>query len=129
MDNPLIPENQDAVIEDALQTYPLADLPHDLTPAVMARLRSAPAPQAFRLTWKDLALSFLLSLCMGAIWFGLDHVPPMAVALLRKESILFYQHLLVNARWLIPVVSFSLAAFLFVLTVPYLKRELTGKSA
>ena len=31
MDNPLTPEKQNAVIEDALHTYPVMPLPRDLT--------------------------------------------------------------------------------------------------
>ena len=31
MDNPLTPEKQNAVIEDALHTYPMASMPHDIT--------------------------------------------------------------------------------------------------
>ncbi len=31
MDNPLIPENRDSLIEDALHSYPLAPMPRDIT--------------------------------------------------------------------------------------------------
>ena len=128
MDNPLIPEQQKIAIEDALHTYPLAPLPRDLTADVMARIQTIPAPRLFRLTWSDLALSLVISLCVGAIWFGLQQLPPIIVAQIRKESILFYQHLLVNARWLIPVLSFGLAGFLAALTIPYLRQELVKTS-
>lgn len=129
MDHPLTPENQTMAIEDALQTYPVAPMPRDITADVMRRLQTVPAPRLFRLTWSDIALSLILSLCLGAIWFSLYHLPPLLVAQARRESILFYHHLLVNARWLVPALSFGIAAFLSALTIPYLKQELTKKSA
>lgn len=129
MDNPVTPENQNFLIEDALQTFPQAAMARDITADVMARIRTSPAPRPFRLGWSDVVLGIVLSLSLGAIWFSLSNLPPLAVAHLRKESILFYQYLLVNARWLVPLVSFSLAAFLAALTIPYLKRELTKRSA
>ena len=129
MDNPLTPEKQNIVIEDALHTYPMASMPRDITADVMRRLQTVPASRPFRLTWNDLALSMIISLCIAAVWFSLDHLPPIVIAQARKESILFYQHILVNARWLIPAISFGLAAFLSALTIPYLRQELIKKSA
>ncbi len=124
MDNPLTPEKQNAVIEDALYTFPIASMPRDITATVMSRIQTIPAPHPFRLTWNDLALGIILSLCMGAVWFSWYSLPPLVVAQIRKESILLYQHMLVNARWFIPVFSFCLAGFLSALTIPYLRREL-----
>lgn len=128
MDNPLTPEQQNILIEDALHTYPLASMPRDLTVDVMARIQTIPAPRPFRLAWSDLVLAVFISLCIGALWFSLYNLPPLVVVQIRKESILFYQYLLVNARWLIPVVSFGLAAFLSALTIPYLRGELMKNS-
>ena len=124
MDNPLTPEKQDAVIEDALHTYPVMPMPRDITADVMARIQSVPAPRLFRLTWNDLVLSIVLAVCIGAIWFSLQNLPPLVVAHLRKESILFVQQMIVNARWLIPVLAFGLAGFFAALTIPYLRQEL-----
>lgn len=124
MDNSLTPEQKNAVIEDALHAYPVVPMPRDITVDVMARIRTVPAPRPFRLTWKDFVLSAVLALCIGAVWFGWQNLPPLAVAHIRKESILFYQYLLVSARWLIPTLSFGLAGFLAALTVPYLRQEL-----
>jgi len=129
MDNPLTPEKKNIVIEDALHTYPMASMPRDITAEVLARIQSVPAPRPFRLTWNDIVLSVVIALCLGAVWFSLSHLPPLVAAQIRKESILFYQGLLVNARWLVPALSFSLAGFLAALTIPYLRKELTQKSA
>jgi hypothetical protein len=112
------------VIENALHTYPVMPMPRDLTVDVMARIQAIPAPRPFRLTWNDLILSVVIALCIGAAWFSLQNLPPLVVAQIRKESILFYQHIILNARWLIPVLSFGFAAFLAALTLPYLKQEL-----
>jgi hypothetical protein len=135
MDNPLTPEQQNLLIEDVLRTHPIAPMPRDLTGDVMSRIQTIPAPRPFRFSWNDVALGIVISMCIGAIWFSLNHLPPLAVAQLRKESILLYQHILVNARWLVPVsasgamalcatFSFGLAGFLAALTIPYLRREL-----
>lgn len=128
MDNPLTPEQQSILIEDALRTYPTAHVPRDITVDVLARIQALPAPRPFRLTWHDLVLCLILSLCAGAIWFSVQNLPPIVVAQIRKESILFYQYMLVNARWLIPSVAFGMAGFLAALTIPYLGQELRKKS-
>ena len=125
MDNPLTHDQQNVVIEDALYTYPVAPMPRTVTPTVMARIKTIPTPQPFRLTWQDLVLALIFSACIGAMWFSINHLPPLVVAQIRKESILLYQQLLVNIRWLIPVLSFGLAAILSALTIPYLRRELS----
>ena len=124
MDNPLTPDQQTVAIEDALDTYPLAPMPRTVTSEIMARIKTIPAPRPFRLTFNDLLLAFIFSVCIGAMWFSVNHLPPLVVAQIRKESILLYQYLLVNIRWLIPALSFGLAAFLSALTIPYLRREL-----
>lgn len=124
MDNPLTPQQQNTAIEDALHTYPVMPMPRDITADVLSRIQTVPAPRPFRLNWTDLILSIVLAVCVGAVWFSLRNLPPLVVAQIRKESILLYQQILVNARWLIPVLSFSLAGFFAVLTIPYLRREL-----
>ena len=124
MDNSLTPERQNAVIENALHTHPIAAMPRDITADVMIRINTSSAPRSFHFSWNDLVLALVFSICIGALWFSINHLPPLLVAQLRKESILLYQHLLVNIRWLLPVLFFGLAAFLSALTVPYLRREL-----
>jgi hypothetical protein len=128
MDKPLTPEEKMIAIEDALGTYPLAPMPRDITADVMSRIQTVAAPRPFRLSWNDLALGIVIALCVGAVWISLQYLPPIVVAQIRKESILFYQRLLVNARWLIPALSFGLAGFLAALTIPYLRQELMNKS-
>jgi hypothetical protein len=124
MDNPVTPEKQNALIEDALRTYPVMPLPRDITLDVMARIQTVSAPRPFRLTWNDLILSAVLAICIGAVLFSVQNLPPLVVAQIRKESILLYQQIIVNARWLIPLLSFVLAGFFAALTIPYLRQEL-----
>ena len=123
MDNSLTPEKQNSVIEDALRTYPVVSMPRDITVDVLSRIQSVPAPRLFRLTWMDLTLSVVLAMCIGAVWFSLQNLPPLVIAQMRKESILLYQQILVNARWLVPMLAFSIAGFFAALTIPYLRRE------
>jgi hypothetical protein len=124
MDNPFTPEKQNAILEDALHTYPVAQMPRDITMDVMSRIQTVPAPRPFRLTWNDLFVSLVLAICIGALWFSVQNLPPMMVAQIRKESILLYQQILVNARWLIPVLAFGLAGLFAALTIPFLRQEL-----
>jgi hypothetical protein len=124
MDNSLTPEKQNALIEDALHTYPILPMPRDITANVMARIQTIPAPRPFRLTWNDVLLGSVLVSCMAALWFSLQNLPPLVVAQIRKESILLYQQVIVNSRWLVPALSFGLAAFFAALTIPILRREL-----
>lgn len=123
MDNPLTPEKQNSLLEDALHSYPVVQMPRDITLDVMRRIQTVPAPRPFHLTWNDLFVSLALALCIGAVWFSVQNLPPLVIAQIRKESILFYQQILVNARWLIPVLAFGLAGFLAALTIPYLRQE------
>lgn len=125
MDHPLTFEQKNILVEEALHTYPTASMPREITSDVMSRIQSIPAPRPFRLTWNDIALGVILVVCITAVWFSLDHLPPIVVAQIRQETILLYQHILVNARWLIPAVSFGLAGIFAVLAIPYLKQELT----
>ena len=124
MDNSLTPERQNVVIEDALDTYPIAPMPRDITVDVLSRIQTIPTPHLFRLTWNDVALSIIISLCIGAVWFSLYNLPPIVVAQIRKEGILLYHHILVNSRWLVPLLSFGLAGLLAALTIPFLRQEL-----
>ena len=123
MDNSLTPEQQNLAIEDALRTYPITPMPRDLSVDIFSRIQTVRVPRP-RLTWTDLILGTVLAICMGAIWFSLQNLPPLVVAQMRKESILLYQQLLVNARWLVPMLAFSIAGFFAALTIPYLQREL-----
>jgi hypothetical protein len=128
MDNPLTPENENSLLEDAFETFPLASMPRDISMNVLRRIQSSPSPPRFRLAWSDLALAVALALSIAAVWFSLQNLPPLMAAQVHKTSILFYQYVLVNARLLIPTVSFGLAAFLSALTIPYLRQELTRQS-
>ncbi|MBE0680744.1 MAG: hypothetical protein IH589_02430 [Anaerolineales bacterium] len=120
MDNRL---KQDALIEDALQNYPLAPMPHDITASVMARIEMEKRPSLF--TWTDFAVALVIALTIGASFIAIQSLPPVALAKLRIQGILLYQDIVVNARWLLPAVLFGAAAFFSALTIPYLRRELT----
>ena len=124
MDKPLTPEQKDSLLEDALHTYPVASMPRDITADVISRIQKIPAPRPFRPAWTDFVLAIVLALCIGALWFSWNHLPPIVIAQLHKESILLYQHILVNGRWLIPMISFGLGGFFAALTIPYLRQEL-----
>jgi hypothetical protein len=122
MDARLTPEQKNAIVEDALKNLPLASMPMDITPSVLARIRRNARPAL--ITWNDLALSLVIAACIGALFFTVQSLPPILLAKFRIQGILLYQDLLVNVRWLAPTVLFGLAAFFSALTIPYLRRQL-----
>lgn len=122
MDNRL---EQDALIEDALQNYPLAPMPLDITASVMARIQTTSAPRPFQVTWNDFAIALTITLCVVALFFTVQNLPPIMLTKIRIQGILFYQDILVNARWLIPAVLFGAATFFSALTIPYFQKQLT----
>lgn len=115
MDNRLI---QDSQIEDALNHYPMADMPHSITNNVMARVQKDTRPQL--VTWNDFVLSFVITLCIGALYFTVLNLPPIMLAKIKIQGILLYQSFIVNARWLVPNLFFGFAALLSALTIPSL---------
>ena len=117
MDNRL---KQDALIEDALKSQPLASMPRSITVDVMARIQSTEAKRPAIITWSDFVLSLVIASCLAAVWFTSQHLPPIMVAKLKIQGILLHQDLIVNARWLVPAAMFGLAAFFAALTIPTL---------
>jgi hypothetical protein len=122
MDNRLTPEQENMIVEDALKNYPLAPMPRSITVDVMTSIQKNTRPVL--VTWNDIALSLVIALCIGAIFFTIQSLPPVMLAKIRIQGILLYQDFLVNARWLVPTLLFGIAAFLSALTIPYLQREL-----
>lgn len=123
MDNRL---KQDALIEDALKSQPLAPMPRSVTLDVMARIQKDVRPSL--ITWNDFVLSLVIALSIGAVFFATQSLPPMMFAKLRIQGILLYQDLLVNARWLVPSLLFGIAAFLSALTIPTLFKMAVDRS-
>jgi hypothetical protein len=117
MDNRL---KQDALIEDALKSQPLAPMPRSITVDVMARIQTDVRPAL--ITWRDLVLSFVIAASVGALWFTSQSLPPILLAKIRIQGILLYHDFLVNSRWLIPTAMFGLAALLSALTIPTLLK-------
>jgi len=122
MDNRL---KQDALIEDALKSQPLAPMPRSITADVMARIQKDTRPAL--ITWNDFALSLVIALCIGALFFTLQNLPPVMLVKIRIQGILLYQSFLVNMRWLIPILFFGLGAFLAALTIPMLYQMMVGR--
>ena len=115
MDNRL---KQDALIEDAFNSQLLASMPRSITADVMSRIQKDKRPAI--LTWSDFTLSSVIASCIAALWFASQNLPPILLVKIRIQGILLYQDFLVNARWLVPVAMFGLAAFLAALTIPAL---------
>jgi hypothetical protein len=113
---------EDALIEDALKSQPLAPIPRSITADVLARIQAAEAKRPVLLTWSDFCLGLVIATCMGALWFAVENLPPILVARLQIQGILIYQDFLVNSRWLVPALFFGGAAILAALTIPSLYK-------
>ena len=118
---------QHALIEDALQSQPFATMPRSITPEVISRVQTAEAKRPAVLTWNDFALSAVMASCLAALWFAVQHLPPILLAKLRMQGILLYQDFLVNSRWLVPALMFGLAALLAAITIPMLLQIMTNR--
>jgi hypothetical protein len=102
---------QDALMEDALKSQPLAPMPCSLTTDVMERIQAQPLPR-FRIATSDYLLSIVLALVLGAILFGFQTLPPYTLAKIQIQAILLWQSFLVNYRWLLPLGSILLGTCL-----------------
>ena len=122
MDNRL---EQDAFIEDALKSQPLALMPRSIAANVMARIQVEKRPVL--VTWNDFAIAFVIALTIGALFITAQSLPPIALAKLRIQGILLYQDFIVNARWLVPTVLFGLALLFAGLSIPSLFKMTTNK--
>jgi hypothetical protein len=116
------PLKQDAWLEDGLKSQPLATMPCSVTAEVMSRIQATGAKRPALLTWSDLALGFVITACIAALWFSVANLPPILVAKLRIQGILLYQDFLVNSRWLVPALLFGMAAVLVAITIPSLYK-------
>jgi hypothetical protein len=121
MDNRL---DQDALVEDALNDLPLEPMPRDLVPGVMARVKSGTRPAIF--SWRDLVVGFVVLLAVGALFFAVQNLSPLALAKLRIQGILLYQDLLIHARWLVPAAFIGLTLLLASLALSPLGRNNRG---
>jgi hypothetical protein len=109
---------QDALLEDALRSQPLAQMPRNITVDVMKRITANKRPVL--ITWSDFVLSSVIAGCLAAFWFTAQNLPPILIAKLRIQGILLYQDFLVNSHWLVPTFFFGVAAVLAALTIPAL---------
>jgi hypothetical protein len=121
MDNRLTPEQKDELIENTLREMPLAPMPRDITNSVMSRIQATPLPR-FLLTWADVGLSMVITLCILAVWIGLRSLPPLVLLQLRIQGILLWQKFIVNAYWLIPSISITLGFGLSILALVNLRQ-------
>ena len=120
MDNRL---EQDALIEDALNSQPLAPMPRSITANVMARIQVEKRPAL--VTWNDFAIALVIALTIGALFITAQSLPLVALAKLRIQGILLYQDFIVNARWLVPTLLFGLALLFASFSIPSLLKITT----
>ena len=123
-----MPTQHDELIENALRTYPLADVPPDFSKKVMRQIQPPHALLKFRLTWLDYALGLFLSMlpAIGFVswaflprqffmqiqyqWLLLSSpaLEPLAITSLVAAAILSILALIIGVRFLIRPQKFSL---------------------
>jgi hypothetical protein len=111
---------QDVLLEEALKSQPLAEMPRSITVEVMRHIQTDEAKRPAILAGSDVVLGFVIASCIAAFWFAAQNLPPILLVKLRIQGILLYQDFLVNSRWLVPSAMFVLAAFLAAMTIPTL---------
>jgi hypothetical protein len=101
-----MPTQPDILIEDALRTYPLAEVPPKFSARVIRQIQTPHAALKFRLTWLDYALGLFLS-SLPAVGF-------VSWAFLPRQFLmrLQYQWLLLRSPALEPILVTSLVAML-----------------
>jgi hypothetical protein len=120
---------QAELIEEALSTYPLAEVPPNFSMRIMRQIRKTqPAPK-FRLTWMDYALWLFLCL-LPVTGFAAWAMLPMQVIIRLR-----YQWLMLNSPALEPVAitflvsALGLAALALIAGTSWLIRPQTVERA
>jgi hypothetical protein len=123
MDNRLNSEME--IIENALNAYPVAELPNDVASLVMEKIRIVHAPR-LRISLNNLLLAAALILAVCSIWYGFEFLPATALIKLRILGRLFWYGLRINAPWLLPLLIVTFGASLAGIAVyqtPHLQRK------
>ena len=95
------------LIEDALRTYPLADVPPNFSRMVMRQIQKTQPTPKFRLTWMDYALGLFLCLLPVTAFVAWAFLPWQIFARLQ------YQWLMLSSPALEPVaISLAVTALL-----------------
>ena len=89
---------QDAAIENALHSQPMAEMPHSIKSGVMSRIQKDKRPSIF--TWKDIVLALGLAVSFRAMFYAFENLPPVLIAKLHIQGLLVYRTLLVDFHWI-----------------------------
>ena len=109
-------------MEEALYSYPMAEVPTGFSKAVMRQIRLMPAPRGFRLTWMDYALGLFLTLLPGIGFIVWAFLPQQFFIYLQ------YQWLVLRSPAYEPILLASLAGlgisvfFAFIASLGFLNR-------
>lgn len=125
--------NTDDLIEDALTTYPLADVPPNFSHKIMREIRASQETKPrmpFRLTWMDYALGFFLALLPAVGFVIWATLPRLTLLNLTFE----WQLIQLQAENFLPLFGISLGivgfclflAFLFSIQYLFNNRRITA---
>ncbi len=82
-------QNSFAIVDDALQTYPLAAVPAHLHASIMAQIRATPQVPPFRLAWQDYTLSLFAAGMTAVIIWLLETIPAQLSVNVQQDLLLF----------------------------------------
>lgn len=112
-----LPQTVDHIIEDALQTLPIADAPETLLQSVMSRVQATAPVPAFRLTWFDYAISLFGAGMAGIIFMLWQTLPIFTVITATLEQLshpgLFYLSATILGGTILVITAVLAALILF----------------
>ena len=98
----------DALVDDALETYPLAEPPDTLLPAVMTRIESLSSAPRFQLTWFDYAISLFGAGMVGLIFLLWWQFSLPSVGQLQTQILTIIQYPGLQYLWIALLVGVAL---------------------
>jgi hypothetical protein len=90
-----------AAVEEALSTYPLAPVPANFLPSVMAQIQGLEPVPSFRLNWLDYGVSLFVAGMAGLIILLPRSMPPQMGMQLQVQLWLLQQYLSFAYFWLV----------------------------
>lgn len=89
-----------ALVDEALYTYPLAPVPSNFLPLVMARIQTLGPRPRFRLNWLDYAVSLFVAGMIGLVILLPWSIPPQVGVRLQIQFWLLQQYFSSAYLWL-----------------------------
>jgi hypothetical protein len=124
-------DNMDAVLDNAMSSYPLVEPPASLYRSILHQLpaRRAEARPRFRIQWLDIYLGGFAASMFGLLILAVTWIPPQWYPWLNYSLQWLGYQVQRNMLWLLPTLALLLgsgfACLLYSLTRPVLRSKRT----